>query len=97
MSPAWLAAPAMNARNTTKVYIWRLDTRCGLDVDPHYIGIVTAYSIDKFCVRCRDSEETANHIICACQNVANIWKKNVVFQFDINILKESSSKMYTPF
>ena len=25
-SPAWLAAPAMNARNTTKVYIWRLDT-----------------------------------------------------------------------
>ena len=22
-SPAWLAAPAMNARDTTKVYIWR--------------------------------------------------------------------------
>ena len=29
-SPAWLAAPAMNARDTTKVYIWRLDTGCGL-------------------------------------------------------------------
>ena len=28
-SPAWLAAPAMNARNITKVYIWRLDTVCG--------------------------------------------------------------------
>ena len=28
-SPAWLAAPAINARNTTKVYIWRLDTACG--------------------------------------------------------------------
>ena len=28
-SPAWLAAPAMNARDTTKVYIWRLDTVCG--------------------------------------------------------------------
>ena len=28
-SPAWLAAPAMNARNTTKVYIWRLNTGCG--------------------------------------------------------------------
>ena len=27
-SPAWLAAPAMNARVTTKVYIWRLDTGC---------------------------------------------------------------------
>ena len=27
--PAWLAAPAMNARDTTKVYIWRLDTGCG--------------------------------------------------------------------
>ena len=25
-SPAWLAAPAMNARDTTKVYIWMLDT-----------------------------------------------------------------------
>ena len=28
-SPAWLAAPAMNARDTTKVYIWRFDTGCG--------------------------------------------------------------------
>ena len=27
-SPAWLAAPAMNARDTTKVYIWRLETGC---------------------------------------------------------------------
>ena len=29
VSPAWLAAPAMNACHTTKVYIWRLDTGCG--------------------------------------------------------------------
>ena len=28
-SPAWLAAPAMNTRDLTKVYIWRLDTGCG--------------------------------------------------------------------
>ena len=28
-SPAWLASPAMDARDTTKVYIWRLDTGCG--------------------------------------------------------------------
>ena len=28
-SPSWLAAPAMNARDTTKVYIWRLDTEFG--------------------------------------------------------------------
>ena len=28
-SPAWLAARATNARDTTKVYIWRLDTGCG--------------------------------------------------------------------
>ena len=28
-SPAWLAAHDMNARDTTKVYIWRLDTGCG--------------------------------------------------------------------
>ena len=38
-SPAWLAAPAMNARDTTKVYIWRLDTGCGPTL---YIGSVTA-------------------------------------------------------
>ena len=28
-SLARLSAPAMNARDTTKVYIWRLDTGCG--------------------------------------------------------------------
>ena len=28
-SPAWLPAPALNARDTTKVYILRLDTGCG--------------------------------------------------------------------
>ena len=28
-SPAWLAAPAMNARDTTKVYTLRPDTGCG--------------------------------------------------------------------
>ena len=28
-SPTWLAAPAMNARVTTKKYIWRLDTGFG--------------------------------------------------------------------
>ena len=38
-SPAWLAAPAMNSRDTTKVYIWRLDTGCGPTL---YIGSVTA-------------------------------------------------------
>ena len=27
--PAWLAAPAMNACDTTKVHIWRLDSGCG--------------------------------------------------------------------
>ena len=38
-SPAWLAAPAINTRDTTKVYIWRLT----LDVDRHYIGSVTTH------------------------------------------------------
>ena len=28
-SPAWLAAPAMNARDTTEMYIWRPYTGCG--------------------------------------------------------------------
>ena len=38
-SPAWLAAPTMNARDTKKVYIYGGLT---LDVDRHYIGSVTA-------------------------------------------------------
>ena len=38
-SPAWLAAPAMNARDTTKVYIYGCLT---LDKDRHYIGSVIA-------------------------------------------------------
>ena len=37
-SPAWLAAPAMNARDTTKGIYGCLT----LDVDRHYIGSVTA-------------------------------------------------------
>ena len=37
-SPAWLAAPVMNARDTTK-YIYGGLT---LDVDRHYIGSATA-------------------------------------------------------
>ena len=36
-SPAWLAAPAMNARDTKVIY-WGLT----LDVDRHYVGSVTA-------------------------------------------------------
>ena len=41
-------------------------------------------SIDKFCVRCRESKETPKHIIYDCQNFANIWKTiSVVLQFDI--------------
>ena len=39
VSPAWLAAPAMNARDTTKVYIYGGLT---LYVDRHYTGRVTA-------------------------------------------------------
>ena len=38
-SPAWLAAPAMNARDTTEVYIYE---GLKLYVDRHYIGSVTA-------------------------------------------------------
>ena len=38
-SPAWLAALVMNARDTTKVYIYGGLT---LDVERHYIGSVIA-------------------------------------------------------
>ena len=42
-SPAWLAAPAMNASDTTKVYIRGLT----LNVDRQYIGSVTATTHNK--------------------------------------------------
>ena len=42
-SPAWLAAHAMNARDITKVYIWRLDTGCG----PTNICVFNAYLLFK--------------------------------------------------
>ena len=50
-SPAWLAAPTMNACDTTKVYIWRLDTGCGdhfhkiiLILGSHLKSLITVYA-----------------------------------------------------
>ena len=37
--PAWLAAPAMTARDTTKVYISRLDTGCGLKTSTKVVKV----------------------------------------------------------
>ena len=37
-SPAWLAAPAMNAHDTTKVYIWKFGILT-LNVARHYIHV----------------------------------------------------------
>ena len=39
--PAWLAAPAMNARDTTKVYIWRLETGCGPTQETLGVAMIT--------------------------------------------------------
>ena len=40
-SPAWLAAPAMDACDTTKVFIWRLETVYGPTLYWKYIKYKT--------------------------------------------------------
>ena len=48
--PAWLALPAMNACDTTKVYIWRFDTGCRLTLyrkcHSHNTPYILSHKID---------------------------------------------------
>ena len=39
-SPDWLAAPATNADDTTKVYIWRLDTELQMNKEDVFVIIL---------------------------------------------------------
>ena len=43
VSPAWLAAPAMNARDTTNVFVWRLVAEYG----PTLYGSVKATTLQE--------------------------------------------------
>ena len=75
--PAWLAAPAMNARNITKVYIWRLDT----GVDRHYIGSVTATTHqEKGIITPLESNPSRGTVLPAPHGKGNKSDKNVKYK-----------------
>ena len=83
-SPAWLAAPAMNARDTTKVYILRLT----LDVDRHYIGSVTATTHQEKGIITLESKlinVNCLHFI-VCQNYTNVLINHVLYQIQVTAL-----------
>ena len=70
-SPAWLAAPAMNARDTTKGMYGGLT----LDVDRHYIGSVTATTHQGKCIK--KKEEIFPRFGCPLEIVSDNRTKNV--------------------
>ena len=73
VSSAWLAAPAINARDTKKVYIWRLDTGCGL----HYIGSVTATAHKEKGIITLESNPSRGTVLPAPHGKGNKCDKNV--------------------
>ena len=75
-STAWLAAPAMNARDTTKVYIWRLT----LDVDRHHIGGVTATTHQEKGIIKLESNPSRGTVLPAPHGKGNKCDKNVKYK-----------------
>ena len=75
-SPAWLAAPAMNARDTTKVYIGGLT----LDVDRHYIGSVTATTHQEKGIITLESNPSRGTVLPAPHGKGNKCDKNVKYK-----------------
>ena len=75
-SPAWLAAPAMNARDTTKVYMWRFDTGCGR----HYIGSVTATIHQEKGIITLESNPSRGTVLPALHGKGNKCDKNVKYK-----------------
>ena len=67
-SLAWLATPAMNARNTTKVYIWRLVTGCGptLYRKCHSHNTPGKRYMYKFMYKCKELKRTDHREVQSC-------------------------------
>ena len=82
MSPAWLAAPAMNARDTTKMYC--IYGGLTLDVDRLYIGSVTATT----------HQETVTFLICSCVK-HQMGYKNIHAQEGCNVASQERKGRYS--
>ena len=76
-SPAWLAAPAMNARDTTKVFIYGGLT---LDVGRHYIGSVTATTHQEKGIITLESNPSRGTVLPAPHGKGNKCDKNVKYK-----------------
>ena len=75
-SPAWLAAPAMNARDTTKGIYGGLT----MDVDRHYIGSVTATIRQEKGIITLESHPSRGTVIPAPRGILNKCNKNVKYK-----------------
>ena len=73
-SPAWLAAPTMNARDTTKVYILQYGGLT-LNVDRHYIGSVTATTHQEIGIITLESKPSRGTVLPAPHGKGNEMKK----------------------
>ena len=76
MSPAWLAAPAMNACDTTKVYIWRFDTGYG----PTLLRNVTATTHQEKSIITLESNPSRGTVLLAPHGKGNKCDKNVKYK-----------------
>ena len=80
-SPAWLAAPAMNARDTTKCIYGGLT----LDVDRHYIGSVTSTTHQKKGIITLESNQT-NPMLKRLNMSFKILNETMCFNLTLKIL-----------
>ena len=74
-SPAWLATPAMNARDTTKVYIWRFLIGCGPT-----LGSVTATTHQEKGMITLESNPSRGTVLPAPHGKGNKCDKNVKYK-----------------
>ena len=75
-SPVWLAAPAVNARDTTKGMYGGLT----LDVDRHNIGSVTATTYQEKGIITLESNSSRGTVLPAPQGKGNKCDKNVKYK-----------------
>ena len=77
LSPAWLATPATNAHDTTKVYIYG---GLRLGVDRHYIGSLTATTHQEKGIITLESNPSRGTVLPAPHGKGNKCDKNVKYK-----------------
>ena len=73
---AWLAAPAISTRGTTKLHTWRMI----LDVDQHYIGSVMATTHQEKGIITLESNPSRGTVLPAPHGKGNKCDRNVKYK-----------------